>query len=80
MSILGLLQSDHRSFDDPITISYRVRTSDIAFDDPITVNYCQKGPVRRDTVPPELMTRSAVINIWKSDMGESPPTLSLIHI
>lgn len=74
MSILALLQTDHRGFDDPVTITFSARLTDTTFADTITINYCQLSPINRDTISPDLIERTVIINVWKSDMGDSPPT------
>lgn len=74
MDLTTYLAEDYQWIDDPRTVTFHEKTANRpnAYADEVQVENCLRTAPTRDDVE-LLATAEVVFNLWKSQMGETPP-------
>lgn len=70
------LSADHLLIDDPLTVSYRVRTAENFWAAGVNVPYCQRMAVSKSDIERNgalLNERSTVFHLWRANLQAITP-------
>lgn len=72
------LSTDYLVFDDPITVSYSVKTAENVWAEGVSVPYCQRSEITKEdlkTDPALLQKSTAVFDLWRLNLSGMIPKI-----